>query len=80
MEMNEPPAIPANVAKWLWPLYLVLSTVLAYMGRDAGPLAPYQWYIGLGVAVLGAVLGVATPALVSSTSKLLPVPWRRNGQ
>lgn len=63
--MGTDPIIPIHVAKWCWLLYIVFSSVLSYSARDIDPLAPYQWWIGLSVAVLGAVLGVSTPHLVS---------------
>lgn len=78
MDTNTPPdpLIPAYVAKWCWFFYVLLGAVLTYCARDAGPLAPYQWWLGLGAAALGAVLGVSTPHLLSTSQ--LPAPLRPN--
>lgn len=65
------PLIPASIAKWCWLLYVVLSAALAYCARDAGPLVAYQWHIGFGCAILGAVLGVSTPPMLGGKSVVM---------
>lgn len=57
------PYLPPQLVPYLWGAYAVLAAVLGYLAKDAGPLAPYQWWITLAAIILGALLGMGSPGL-----------------
>lgn len=59
---KEEPHLPSRWIKPALAVYVALAAAAAYLAIDAGPLAPYRWHLGLALAVLGALLGMATPA------------------
>lgn len=49
--MDEP-LLSARTVKILGAIYVVIGAVSAYLAKDAGPLAPFRWWLGgIGVAL-----------------------------